>query len=239
MSFASSNNPDSTLHPKLTIEHYIDDQVFTIPFTVSGMTDYETDDWDVKYADGRDKAYLVYVPNTLTISATTCSSFTNYDSKLEIFKADKSSTGHYNDDYECEYDDLSASLIGVVLTPGYYYFVVDGYDGDVGNFQLSVTVDSYLKNATIKNEALIKESDNSTEPVDIVVYPNPVCEEVNIILPAENATISILDINGRILKTHNCLTTKASIKCSDLIQGIYFIKVETSKSVVVSSFKKQ
>ena len=42
------------------------------------------------------------------------------------------------DDYECEFDNLYSSLIGITLEPGVYYVVVDGYNGLTGDFGLNI-----------------------------------------------------------------------------------------------------
>jgi hypothetical protein len=239
MAFASSDHSNSSLHPKLTVEHYINEQVRTVPFTVSGSTSSESDNWDVEYGDGRDKAYLVYVPSTITIDATTCSGSTDYDTKLEIFKADKSKTSFYNDDYNCSYSGLTSSLIGKTLTPGYYYFVVDGYNGDVGNFQLSVSVNSTLKSATLIENNHSEKIEDYPESIEVLIYPNPVYDNLQVVLPEKNTLINIIDLNGKVLKTLKSANTNISINCSDLIQGVYAIQVKTSKSVGVRLFVKQ
>ncbi|MBN1187849.1 MAG: T9SS type A sorting domain-containing protein [Bacteroidales bacterium] len=240
MTFASSDHTNSSLHPRLSIEYYFDEPVYNIPFTVLGNTTSESNDWDVQGDDGKDKSYLVYIPSTITIDATTCASVTDYDTKLEIFKADKSRTGAYNDDnMNCYYSDYSAGLFGITLSPGYYYFVVDGYNGATGNFQLSVYSNSGLKSATTNEEAFVEETKDDVGSMIVLIYPNPVCDVLNLDLPEENTQIRIVGLNGIVLKDLNCTNTHTSIDCSDLIQGIYTIQVITSKSVEVRLFEKQ
>lgn len=235
MAFASSDHTNTALHPKLTLNYFIDEPVYSIPFTLIGSTTNETNNWDVQGSDGNDKAYLVYIPSPLTIDATTCSNVTNYDTKIEIFKADKSSSGYYNDDNSCtSILRTTSSLVDVSLTPGYYYFVVDGYAGATGNFQLSVFGTPTLKNTKpdIFEDQVITDKDS-----EVVFYPNPVTENL-IIKLQENALIRIFDIKGVLLKEIKEDKLELSIDCSDLSTGNYSLQVILSNSVESFTFQK-
>ncbi len=161
MTFASSDHPDPSLHPKLELEYYIDETVYNIPFTEQGSTVSETNDWNVQGGDGNDKAYLVYVPKSMDIKASTCSPLAGYDTKIEIFRADKTSSAGYNDDSEayCSANQL-ASEINTTLSPGYYYFVVDGYNGETGNFELTVESEEMKSIPFTVNGSTVSETDD-------------------------------------------------------------------------------
>ena len=107
------------------------------------------DDWDVTYSDGPDVAYTLILTNETTIDVTLCNAGTDYDTKLEIFTFDgyycnntytgAVSTGNYNDDLPCTFNNLHSSLNDVTLAEGLYYIVVDGYNGATGNYVITVT----------------------------------------------------------------------------------------------------
>jgi hypothetical protein len=240
MAFASSDHANSSLHPKLSIEYYFDETVYSVPFTVYGNTSSESNNWDVQGGDGKDKSYLVYIPTTMTIDASTCASATGYDTKLEIFKADKSRTGAYNDDdYEdCNYNYYASALYGVSLESGYYYFVVDGYNGAVGSFELSVSNSSVLKSAKT-NESSLTEKKEPENLMEIKIYPNPVKDELYISTGSIEANIKIFDMNGRTLKTLQIQSEKHIIDCSDLNQGVYVIQIISDQLIESRIFEKQ
>ena len=84
---------------------------------------------------------------TTTISVTTCASYSNYDTKLQIFTASgecvPTTTSFYNDDdYGCTVggsdSGLRSTLPSCELTAGIYYIVVDGYAGNTGNYQVDI-----------------------------------------------------------------------------------------------------
>jgi hypothetical protein len=65
---------------------------------------------------------------------------------------------------------------------------------------------------------------------NFVVYPNPADGIVNIraLIDATDATISIVDLNGRIvLSTSVDLSTEASIETSGLATGLYVMQIQT------------
>jgi hypothetical protein len=83
------------------------------------------------------------VPTALDI--TLCRSGTNYDTKLEIFKENGTSTGNFNDDdYTCSANMLRSVIKNAALAPGRYFIVVDGYNGAVGNYDMQVAVSTGL-----------------------------------------------------------------------------------------------
>ncbi|NHN26819.1 T9SS type A sorting domain-containing protein [Flavobacterium jejuense] len=74
------------------------------------------------------------------------------------------------------------------------------------------------------------------------VYPNPVNNMVSISSGSKVTfdTISITDINGRIVKsfTYNAVT-ETNINVSDLNSGIYFLKIKTSEGILDKKIIKQ
>lgn len=113
-------------------------QIFEVPFTVEGSTTGQYDVWDVSGVDGNERVYKFYLPETRSIDVTTCGGITNYDTKVEIFKQDGSSTGYSNDNGTCNLSGTFSTLRDVLLPGGYYFVVVDGAQGTTGDFTLTV-----------------------------------------------------------------------------------------------------
>lgn len=109
---------------------------------IIGSTTGESDDWDVQGNDGADMGYLIYVPALAIVTATTCSDETDFETTLEIFNEDGSTTGIFDDDvdFSCSYDPYETSTVSTELEEGYYYIVVDGEDGATGDYKLTVDI---------------------------------------------------------------------------------------------------
>ena len=131
-------------------DYYIDN----LPFFATGSNVGMGDDWPVNSGNtqGADVAYTFDVYETVTIDVSLCAVATNYDCRLEIFTNDDPeclnpvSTGWANDDgwIDCAIEQPDQQfepslLTDVTLGPGQYYIVVDGFDGDTGNYGITVT----------------------------------------------------------------------------------------------------
>ena len=70
------------------------------------------------------------------------------------------------------------------------------------------------------------------------IYPNPTFNNLTIEGIA-NTLVEIVDLNGKIIKTINVLTTKVLIDLSQLNNGIYIIKAKSEKNIIVKKIIKQ
>ena len=97
---------------------------------------------------------------------------------------------------------------------------------------MTIPVDGFETLAT-------EEITNSTS--DLSVYPNPTANMVNINLAnnKEIANVTITNILGKVVKTTtmNGETTQLSVK--DLIDGVYFVSIETTNKVITKSLVKR
>ena len=120
-------------------ENYV---INELPYYDTGSNVSATDDWPVSGSDDKDIAYKITVTQTTTLDISTCNADTDFDTKLSIFDACDGQEIYYIDDNyvngACSYDNYWAYLVDVVLDPGTYYIVVDGYGGQVGNYGISV-----------------------------------------------------------------------------------------------------
>jgi hypothetical protein len=101
--------------------------------------------------------------------------------------------------------------------------------------------DNLMARANVTENLLGNSSFNSTIIDFSNVYPNPVVDfaSINLIDTIINA-ITVIDINGRVVKYGNSneLVT-AKIDLSDLMAGIYLMKIETDKGVSTEKIIKK
>lgn len=230
---------------------YQDDQIFyvgandgkvhrlqhinSVPFSATSTTVNKGNNWDLNYTDGADVAYKFYIPATTTISATTSHSETTIaSSKIQIFNNSFNSVA-----YKYIGSPSSGVSLNTTLSPGYYYIVVDGYD--VGNFKLTVDIGG-LKSAFIEEDEISFNENinvNNTETIndEIIIYPNPVKDKMNIELRSnENSEFlfELFDIKGQLLISEKSIGNILSVECSRLQKGIYIAKTTTSSGTYSS-----
>lgn len=85
------------------------------------------------------------------------------------------------------------------------------------------------------NTSIREEGENT-----FLIFPNPVSDELNIKLSGnEAAAISVININGKTVKSFSLDKRTAAYNFSELVPGIYFIKIETEKGSIVKKLVKQ
>ena len=85
----------------------------------------------------------------------------------------------------------------------------------------------------IEMATLVVSADNTT----ISIYPNPV-KNVLTVEGEDITSVKIIDINGKTVKVLNSTSAKKIINVEDLIQGIYFVKLNTTEGIKVSKLIK-
>lgn len=99
----------------------------------------------------------------------------------------------------------------------------------------------------LNNQTIIEENvvlgllDQTPYPINITIYPNPTNEFVNIYFSAplkKETTISITNIQGKVLRRINTSLLKNKINLNGLPSSIYFLKVENDRQVLVSKILK-
>lgn len=222
----------------------IDETFYTLPFSLQSSNVGGNNSFNVNGSDGADVAFKIHLPTAATIDLTSCSSFTDYDTKLEIFNLDGTRTGFYNDDdlSGCDESDYASTIKNATLDAGSYYVVVDGYSGDVGNFSLDVSYSVALKSAAATNENRfipmsdmddLGKYDKKSQPnrvSDIVIYPNPASNEINVIADDnQELTYELFDASGRMVVQSTSIDSSGKIDISMLENGIYFIELRGKK----------
>jgi len=163
-----------------------DKLISSLPYSDQGTNVGMGDEWDVAGGDGEDYTYTFYVFEDITITVDLCSPITDYDAKLEIFTADEfcvsTATGYYNDDGpfgscpDSPAPYTPSLLENIMLTEGVYYIVVDGFSGDIGNYEIFVTESGggrstvtaeHMFDVSLEEEKLI---DSGVDPADARTY---------------------------------------------------------------------
>jgi hypothetical protein len=64
------------------------------------------------------------------------------------------------------------------------------------------------------------------------VYPNPANEVINVSLnKSTNATISVVDVAGKVVKTSSINGLTSTINASDLTNGVYYVTITDGTSI--------
>jgi len=121
---------------------YID----SVPYTDQAVTVGRTREWPISISSGGDAEYMLHLPAAATITLTTCSPNTDFDTTIEIFNLDGSSTGLINDDdFTCGSNVYHSTLRDVSLAAGDYYVAVSGFAANEGTYELNVSAVDDLK----------------------------------------------------------------------------------------------
>lgn len=113
--------------------------------------------------------------------------------------------------------------------------------GDLVFVNTNVTFYAQWNDTTQHNDTVgITEIENPE--LGIVIYPNPACDELNIVLPEQTNQIVILDAIGRtVLRDEHLSVIDGTVKISlsALPAGLYIVQVRTSSDVYNQRIIKQ
>ncbi|MBE0661291.1 MAG: fibronectin type III domain-containing protein [Bacteroidales bacterium] len=124
--------------------------ISSLPYSATGTTTGYTDNYDAicpYNAPGSPDVVYSYTPaSNGFIDISLCNDLTDYDTKLYVYDTQNPITG---DEIACNDDACStlnfpdpyvSQILGVEVFSGVtYYIVVDGYGGDNGNYEITVT----------------------------------------------------------------------------------------------------
>ncbi len=95
-----------------------------------------------------------------------------------------------------------------------------------GSYAVIITDGNCSATSSCQAVSNVGIEDNSIEM--IAVYPSPADQTITISgLTASNATVSILDVNGRVLVSQQTSSAKLEMSVRDFESGVYLIKVES------------
>lgn len=120
-----------------------------------------------------------------------------------------------------------------------------GWSVDLSGDGYTVVVGAPYCSDSLQHEGLAKvyeytspaSIETNEKILDFNLYPNPVKSELTINYEGKIDAISVLDVTGKTIKSMN--TTNTIIDVSDLVNGVYFMQVQTSKGFVTKAFIKE
>jgi hypothetical protein len=150
------------------------------------------------------------------VTISLCNSTLN-DTYLHLLNSDGTWISS-NDDY-CNLK----SQITEVLNAGTYYIVVEGYENNSGSITTTISLPS-LKSLVMDSKTIITDDNGDDE---IIVFPNPASNNVNISGLKNNSTIQFIDVSGRtVLQQKIARAAKVNIDINSLTIGIYIMQIQ-------------
>lgn len=122
-----------------------------------------------------------------------------------------------------------------------YTWIANGYKIPI----LTVVTDDDGSGGEVVTRVEFKDIDrgfSSTEKYeteDIVIFPSPASNQINIILNQPNTEISIYDMSGELVFSDNDLTGNLTIDVSEWSRGLYMVKIVEDTKVSSSKFVVQ
>jgi hypothetical protein len=102
-------------------------------------------------------------------------------------------------------------------------------------FDFNFPIITNTETTAVEEELSISENSN----LDFSIYPNPTSGIINISEFSNINEISILDLNGKVLKTiSDVRSTQGQINVEELTKGIYFLNIVSNNQNQVIKFIK-
>ncbi|WP_179354031.1 T9SS type A sorting domain-containing protein [Winogradskyella vidalii] len=121
-------------------------------------------------------------------------------------------------------DDITFELQNVGRTKDYFSFTAIGGDG------------TEISRIVFSGNAL---SVNDSEQLSLKLYPNPAVSEVAIEGLHHKSEITIMDLNGRTIKTLKAVATSVFFNVSEYDSGLYFVKIKSGAQLEILKFIKK
>jgi hypothetical protein len=199
-------------------------------------------DIDVAYSVAMDASENPYLAGCFLSTTITFGSYTLTNSgSADIFLVK----------YDADGNVLWATSAGGIESDGAYSVAMDPSENPyVAGWFISptITFGSYtLTNAGGRDIFLAKlESsvgiNDAKNSVNILPYPNPASTTITISTPTtpeKNTSMTIFNINGQVILSHQITERQTIVDVSGLSKGIYFVKVADIRTVQVGKFVKQ
>lgn len=154
----------------------------------------------------------------------------------------------YTDDYGMERFNVAVSTTGIdpgdftiISGPDYIEapvawteYIFDLSDYDYQNVYIAIQCVSYDAFVFMVDEICVFTTPTGLEEQTtsaLSIYPNPAHDQVNIVSGVDIQEISIMNNIGQVVYHNKPLSSNVEISTSDLITGIYFVRVTTSEGI--------
>jgi hypothetical protein len=105
-----------------------------------------------------------------------------------------------------------------------------------GQLDSDISNDSFCKTFTV---GYVGIDENTKSDLNIIISPNPFNNELKIESSEPILNYKLMDVFGKILFAGNADNKTFNLKTENLIQGIYFLKVETEKGIITKKIVKE
>ncbi|MFY9308040.1 MAG: choice-of-anchor V domain-containing protein [Bacteroidia bacterium] len=110
------------------------------------------------------------------------------------------------------------------------------------NSNSTTTGDAITLSSLVVPENLSTGIEALAASVSVAVYPNPFVDDVFIKNSANEAAmmdVSVIDINGKVVKSVSQLKSGASVNLQELATGVYTVRIETPEGTLIKRITKK
>lgn len=163
-----------------------------------------------------DVFYSFTIEETSMVNLSLVNDGTDYDTYMSLHNADCTALLAFNDDVT---DNDLRSFIEMELAPGTYKVLVDGYEMEQGNFELSITANTVVGTSEI-NTAL-----------PITIGPNPTDGLLNMTIGDaslfEDAVLEVYSLQAQLLQRRDLTATSTTLDLGAYPAGTYLVRIIT------------
>ncbi|ASB49424.1 CotH kinase family protein [Alkalitalea saponilacus] len=248
------NQLDDKEHTQVKADCSKTDQVgvITYPGTGSGYMDMVKNGTTINLREGTTEGNALRVRNPSKERKLIFHLPTNgYEDVVLSYAASRTSNGaEFQDIYYRTEEDGQWNLIKErnLIIESYYKISVDFTDIEevnnnpdfavkirfTGEKAMNSSGNNRFDNVVLEGFPVKKESTNLSQSkvkYHLNIYPNPATNHINIISAELVQKISLMNLNGRVIKTIYPLSYKSEINISNVSAGIYLLMVETSNAI--------
>lgn len=183
-----------------------------------------------------------FLSDTTHISATICEGDSYFYSSIDTISTEGTYYFIFDDVYGCDsLVELNLSVIPIdtveifdTITNGSIYNSYGFLESESGLYQNSAVNSNGCDSITLLHLYVSTgESAVSDENVnnDIIIFPNPAFDSINIIIPEEDSLVKVEVFNSNAVKILEF--NESSLNISNFDEGIYFIKVFTLNKIFI------
>lgn len=199
-------------------------------YTLSPNSSWQTHSSSIA-ADGCKTYKVSVVPGYSYTFTTGCDggATANFDTQLYLFEESACGQVGFDDD-ACPSYTSQVTWLCNYASPGYLYVQVKGYNSSNGNYTIAY---NYTDMTTSIADNIV------TEMQDVMVYPNPANDFIEISSEGTISELSILSDLGKEIEIFSVNDAKAQIDLSKLPVGMYLIKINSNDKVFLKKIIKE
>jgi hypothetical protein len=195
----------------------------TVPGGASGAVAIGYTSTSVAVNTSPDVFYSFTIDALSAVTISTDNLGTNYDTFIGLMNTNCGNIIASNDDVS---NGNTTSLIETELAAGTYIIYVEGYQGNEGTFELSVSASS-----------IISSSNDINKELNVQISPNPTQGQLNMVFSdtklLEDARYYLYSTSGQLLQQKVINGVSTLLDLSAYTRGIYVLKIATTEGYKV------